>query len=120
MELACRMCAPGSSSSCTERSAARSSTPMRPIIVMRTVTIISNYRPLMIALVLAVMSLVFVRTVGDGSILETALRSIKLIHAAETNYYSQYGCFAHSMEELRPRILDDDLATGVKDGYRFH
>src|SRR5690349_3579174 len=96
----------GSSGSCMERSGARSSTHTRPIIVMRTVTIISNHRPLTIALLIAVMSLVFVRTVGDGRVTGTALHSIKLIHQAQTFHYSQYGRYARSMQELRPLILD--------------
>jgi len=72
------------------------------------------------------------RTSDRGFPPETAaLRSIQTIHTAEMQYYSQYGRYAVSLAELGPPagglasetaadLIGNDLANGVKQGYRFN
>jgi type IV pilus assembly protein PilA len=59
-----------------------------------------------------------------------AIAAIKTIHTAQVQYYSQYGKYAASLTELGPPasgadspaaagIINNDLAGGVKQGYRF-
>ena len=59
-----------------------------------------------------------------------ALASIRTIHTAQVQYYSQYGRFATSLAELGPPasgapsaaaadLIPADLAGGERHGYRF-
>jgi len=59
-----------------------------------------------------------------------AIASIRTLHTAEVQFYSQYGRYATSLAELGPSatgvpgpaaadLIGVDLATGVKQGYRF-
>ncbi len=59
-----------------------------------------------------------------------AIRQIGTIQTAETQYYSQFGRYAKSLEELGPPasgnagpsaadLIPSDLAKGEKTGYRF-
>ena len=59
-----------------------------------------------------------------------ALASIRTIHTAQVQYYSQYGRFATSLAELGPPasgapsaaaadLIPADLASGEKHGYKF-
>jgi type IV pilus assembly protein PilA len=59
-----------------------------------------------------------------------AIQQIKTIHAAQAQYYSQFGKFATKLEELGPPasgqpnpaaadLLSGDLAKGTKTGYLF-
>ena len=59
-----------------------------------------------------------------------AIRQIGTIHTAQTQYYSQFGRYAKSLEELGPPasgqsspsaadLIPGDLAKGDKSGYTF-
>ena len=59
-----------------------------------------------------------------------AVKAITTIHTAEVQFYSSYGRFAASMQELGPPasgaegpgaagLIERDLATGEKGGYKF-
>jgi len=59
-----------------------------------------------------------------------AIREIATIHTAQTQYYSQFGRYAKSLQELGPPasgeagpaaadLIPGDLAKGEKSGYRF-
>jgi prepilin-type N-terminal cleavage/methylation domain-containing protein len=59
-----------------------------------------------------------------------AIGAIRTLHQAQTQYYSQYGRFAANLLELGPPtsgqpnaasadLIAEDLARGVKSGYRF-
>ena len=59
-----------------------------------------------------------------------AIAAIKTIHTAQVQYYSTYGKYATSLTELGPPpngapgaaaadIIGNDLANGLKQGYRF-
>jgi type IV pilus assembly protein PilA len=59
-----------------------------------------------------------------------ALKAIQTLNAAQAQYRSQYGRFAHSLAELGPpasgpdnasaaALISADLAAGEKQGYRF-
>jgi type IV pilus assembly protein PilA len=62
---------------------------------------------------------------------KAAIAALRTISAAQTQYYSQFGRFASSLRQLGERdgsgkstpkaagLLDSDLASGVKNGYRF-
>ena len=84
----------------------------------------SQKRPvsqLVAGLIVILLLLLFARSIGDRSAPEetSATRSIRMIHVAQTNYYSQFGRYAESLEELRALLPDYDLASGVRYGYRF-
>jgi hypothetical protein len=51
----------------------------------------------------------------------TAIRALRTIHTAQVQYFSQYGESAASLKELGPPagLIDGELASGTKDGYRF-
>ncbi len=59
-----------------------------------------------------------------------AIRHIGTIHTAQTQYYSQFGRYAKSLQELGPPasgapgpnaadLIPGDLASGEKSGYQF-
>jgi type IV pilus assembly protein PilA len=59
-----------------------------------------------------------------------ALRAIRTLHTVQVQYYSQFGRYAASLTELGPPasgtpgpagadLIDRDLASGTKDGYKF-
>jgi len=59
-----------------------------------------------------------------------AIQQIRTIHTAQTQYYSQFGRYAKTLEELGPPasgapgpaaadLIPGDLAKGEKSGYRF-
>jgi type IV pilus assembly protein PilA len=59
-----------------------------------------------------------------------ALAAIKTIHTVQVQYYSQYGKYATSLQELGPPasgaatpaaadLIQSDLASGEKQGYKF-
>jgi type IV pilus assembly protein PilA len=59
-----------------------------------------------------------------------AIAAIKTIHTAQVQYYSTYGKYATTLTELGPPangapsaasadIIGNDLANGLKQGYRF-
>ena len=59
-----------------------------------------------------------------------ALKAITTIHTAEVQYYSSFGRFASSLQELGPPasgadgpaaagLIERDLASGEKGGYKF-
>ena len=59
-----------------------------------------------------------------------AAKAITTIHTAETQYYSQYGRYASSLNELGPPtsgaaspaaadVIGNDLSGGEKQGYKF-
>jgi type IV pilus assembly protein PilA len=59
-----------------------------------------------------------------------AVKAITTIHTAEVGYYSNYGRFAASLQELGPptsgapgpsaaELIERDLASGEKGGYKF-
>jgi type IV pilus assembly protein PilA len=59
-----------------------------------------------------------------------AMKAITTIHTAQVQYYSSFGRFATSMQELGPpasgadgpsaaNLIERDLATGDKGGYKF-
>jgi type IV pilus assembly protein PilA len=73
------------------------------------------------ALVVVLAMLVFVHRVGERREFtgeHSVIQNIRTIHVAQTQYYSQYGHYAQSLEQLGPRITDD-LASGTKGAYRF-
>jgi type IV pilus assembly protein PilA len=59
-----------------------------------------------------------------------AAKAITTIHTSETQYYSQYGVYATSLQQLGPPasgtpgpsgadLIDRDLASGEKGGFKF-
>jgi len=59
-----------------------------------------------------------------------AIRTLTTIHVAETSYFSQFGKFAESLQQLGPPaggaagpaaadLISGDLASGQKSGYVF-
>ena len=59
-----------------------------------------------------------------------AMGAIRTIHTAQTQYSSQFGKFAVSLQELGPpasgqegpsaaNLINSDLAQGIKGGYKF-
>jgi prepilin-type N-terminal cleavage/methylation domain-containing protein len=59
-----------------------------------------------------------------------AVRTLTTIHVGETSYFSQFGKFAESLQQLGPpaggaegpaaaNLIPGDLATGQKSGYVF-
>ncbi len=59
-----------------------------------------------------------------------AIAQIKTLHAAQAQYYSQFGRYATKLEELGPPtggqtgpaasdLIPGDLAKGIKTGYQF-
>lgn len=59
-----------------------------------------------------------------------AVEQIRTLHAAQVQYYSQFGKFATKLEELGPPasgqagpnaadLIPGDLAKGIKTGYQF-
>jgi type IV pilus assembly protein PilA len=59
-----------------------------------------------------------------------AMRTIGTIHIAQTQYYSQFGRYATSLQELGPPasgqagpssadLISKDLSEGLKSGYKF-
>ena len=58
------------------------------------------------------------RTGGDLRPDAIVLRAIRSIHFAQVQYNSQHGLYATSLGELTA-ILDEELARGGRDGYRF-
>jgi len=46
------------------------------------------------------------------------LAANRIIHTAQTEYYSQHGCYAVSLRELAP-LLRYNLASGDQSGYRL-
>ncbi|MCU0228792.1 MAG: prepilin-type N-terminal cleavage/methylation domain-containing protein [Bryobacterales bacterium] len=59
-----------------------------------------------------------------------AIRHIQTIHTAQAGYFSQFGKYAESMQQLGPAasgklgpdgadLLPEDLADGEKGGYKF-
>jgi len=59
-----------------------------------------------------------------------ALLAIRTLHTVQVQYYSQFGRYAASLTELGPPasgtpgpagagLIDRDLASGTKDGYKF-
>jgi prepilin-type N-terminal cleavage/methylation domain-containing protein len=60
-----------------------------------------------------------------------AQKAITTLHTAQTQYYSQYGRYAASLQELGPptsgspsaggaELIDRDLASGEKGGFKFN
>jgi type IV pilus assembly protein PilA len=75
---------------------------------------------LLAAVILAAIALV-PRRLGESDVFRSETRvltTIRTIHTAETEYYSQYGLYAVTLRELAP-LLDDTLASRVGTGYRF-
>ena len=62
---------------------------------------------------------------------KAAIAALKTIQTAQTQYYSQFGRYASSLRQLGGRdgsgkstpeaagLLDSELASGVRKGYRF-
>jgi type IV pilus assembly protein PilA len=59
-----------------------------------------------------------------------AVKAITTVHTAETQYYSQYGAYATTLQQLGPpasgspgptgaELIDRDLAGGEKGGFKF-
>ena len=59
-----------------------------------------------------------------------AIQTIRVIHTAQVQYFSQYGAYAKSLTQLGPStsgppgaqaadLIPADLAGGVKNGYKF-
>ena len=59
-----------------------------------------------------------------------AIAAVKTIHTVQVQYYSQYGKYATSLQELGPPasgaaspaaadLIQNDLASGEKQGYKF-
>jgi type IV pilus assembly protein PilA len=51
-----------------------------------------------------------------------AEKAITTIHTAEMQYYSEYGRYAARLAQLGPHgagLIDEDLAWGEKNGFRF-
>ena len=50
-----------------------------------------------------------------------AIRALRTIHTAQVEYFSRYGEYAASLKELGPAagLIDGELASGAKDGYRL-
>ena len=59
-----------------------------------------------------------------------AVKAITTVHTAETQYYSQYGAYATTLQQLGPpasgspgptgaELIDRDLASGEKGGFKF-
>ena len=75
--------------------------------------------------VVIVIAFVFVRDYsptfryGQGT---AAIGVIRTIHTVQVQYYSQYGRYAASLRELGPAaggLIDGELASGTKGGYKF-
>jgi type IV pilus assembly protein PilA len=60
----------------------------------------------------------------------SAIYAIRTLHTMQVQYYSQFGRYAFSLKELGPPaggapgpaaagLIDGELASGTKDGYRF-
>jgi hypothetical protein len=65
---------------------------------------------------------------GCASILESrlhanetaALAAVRTVHVVQVQYFSQFGHYAGSLQELeKAGLLAASLATGVKNGYHF-
>jgi hypothetical protein len=62
---------------------------------------------------------------------KAAIAALKTIQTAQVQYYSQFGGYASSLRQLEERdasgkstpeaagLLDPELASGIKNGYRF-
>lgn len=62
---------------------------------------------------------------------KAAIAALRTVSAAQVQYYSQFGRFASSLRQLGERdgsgkstpeaagLLDSEVASGVKNGYRF-
>jgi type II secretory pathway pseudopilin PulG len=50
---------------------------------------------------------------------QAALQQLLTIQSAQTRYFSQFGRFATTLQELGPGLISGDLAKGVKTGYQF-
>jgi type IV pilus assembly protein PilA len=59
-----------------------------------------------------------------------AIYAIRTLHSTQVQYFSQFGRYALSLKELGPSgsgapgpaaagLIDDELASGAKSGYRF-
>jgi type II secretory pathway pseudopilin PulG len=50
-----------------------------------------------------------------------AIGAMRTIHTMQVQYFSRYGEYAASLKELGPPagLMDGELASGTKDGYRF-
>jgi type IV pilus assembly protein PilA len=83
-----------------------------------------------IILVILTVALPKLNTAVRGARETGAVKAITTIHTAEVQYYSNYGRFAASLQELGPPasgapgasaadLIERDLATGEKGGYKF-
>ena len=73
-----------------------------------------SFVPVVVALLL-----LFPISVGDRYSTEArVVQVIKTIHAAQSQYYSQHGRWAGSLDEMRG-LLPDELTSGRAYGYRF-
>ena len=73
-------------------------------------------RSLLLAAIILTLDVLLPRRVGksDMSPETRVIATVRAIHTAETQYYSQYGRYASTLQELQPLI--DGSLTG---GYRF-
>ena len=80
-----------------------------------------SVRVLVTPLSVILLMLSFAHTIGERRVTQESavIQKIKIIHTAQVSYYSQYGRYAGSLDDLRTLLSDSDLASGVKDGYRF-
>jgi prepilin-type N-terminal cleavage/methylation domain-containing protein len=87
---------------------------------------------IVIAIILIILAVALPR-LGKARMFATemaAQKAISTIHAAEAQYYSQYGQYATSLTQLGPppsgtagangaELIDRDLAAGEKGGFKF-
>lgn len=83
-----------------------------------------------IILIIAAMAMPKLNSARMQALETGALRAISTIHTAQTQYYSQFGKYAATLQELGPPVsgaagpngadlIPSDLATGEKGGYRY-
>jgi hypothetical protein len=94
-------------------------TRTRRSTVMRMATTISPLRALAGLFAVLALLLVFPLSVGDRYSTESrAIQGIKTIHQVQSLYFSQYGRWAGSLDQLRG-LLPDELVSRNAYGYRF-
>jgi type IV pilus assembly protein PilA len=87
---------------------------------------------IVIAIILLIITIAVPRfaTVTKHAREVAALQAVKTIHQAQVQFYSEYGRYATSLTELGPPasghssasaadLIDNDLASGEKQGYKF-
>ena len=83
-----------------------------------------------IILIIAAMAMPRLNTARRQAFETGALRAVAAIHAAQAQYYSQFGRYANTLQELGPPasgpagpngadLVGTDLAAGEKSGYRY-